>query len=82
MFEKGKNDADFLELRVGKGTVKARKAISIKTRECIETDDPLMEYPDKLLQAYSMIEDAPVTFDLKKSMYWECLEKRRIFLDY
>lgn len=66
LFEKGKNDADFLELRVGKGTVKARKAISIKTRECIETDDPLMEYPDKLLQAYSMIEDAPVTFDLKK----------------
>lgn len=66
MFEKGKDDSDFLELRVGKGTVPARKEISISTRECLETNDILMEYPEKLKNAYSMIEDAPVTVDLKQ----------------
>ncbi len=66
LFEKGKDDSDFLELRVGKGTVPARKEISISTRECLETNDILMEYPEKLKNAYSMIEDAPVTVDLKQ----------------
>lgn len=67
LFEKGMGDSDFLELRVGTGSVKAARTLNIPEAECIKSDDPLEDYPRKLQDAYCMIEDAPVTLDLKKN---------------
>lgn len=76
LFEKGKHDKDFLELFIGKGNVTARRKISINNRECIESDDALMEYPEKLAQTYATIDGVPVTVDMKMLNVLGVLGKR------
>ena len=66
LFEKTKEDEDFLTVRLGEGEIKASRNLNIKEKECIASDDPLMDYPDLLKDSYEIIKEVPVTLDLKK----------------
>lgn len=81
LFEKSMDDDDFLTLRVGKGDVEARRKIVISNQEHIETDDPLVEYPNKLLHAYSSIKNVPVLIDLKELSVLGILGKREYLFE-
>ncbi len=66
LFEKTKEDEDFLTVRLGEGEIKASRNLNIKEKECIASDDPLMDYPDLLKDSYEIIKEVPITLDLKK----------------
>lgn len=66
LFDKTNNDDDFLYVRVGYGTVEAKRPVSIKKQERFETDDELAQFPEKLFSETKYIENAPVFIDLKK----------------
>ena len=67
LFEKEMEDEDFLTLRLGTGSVEAKRELMIKEKEEIKTDDPLEDYPQLLKDSYDRIEDAPITIDLKQN---------------
>lgn len=67
LFEKSKEDQDYLVVRLGTGTIRALKQISIKEQEFKETDDELIDIPEELEKKYSMLDEAPVTIDLKNA---------------
>ena len=67
LFEKEKEDDDFLTLRLGTGSVEAARALDIREKEEIKNDDKLVDYPQMLKDSYGRIEDAPITLDLKRS---------------
>ena len=66
LFEKGKTDDDYLTIRIGTGLVEANCLIEYKKQEFKDTEDDLVDYPEKLYEAYKCIPDAPICIDLKK----------------
>lgn len=67
LFEKQKTHEDYLFVRLGEGTVPSKCEIGYKEQEYREVDDPLMDYPAKLHEKYTYIEDMPVMLDLTKA---------------
>lgn len=66
IFDKTIDDDDFLELRIGLGTVEALRKVSIRKQEQFESEDELMTLPEQLSNEFRCIKNAPVTLDLKK----------------
>lgn len=66
LFEKGNTDEDYLEIRLGTGTIEAKSVISYKEPEYKETEDELVEYPAMIAEKYHFLADAPVCIDLKQ----------------
>ncbi len=66
IFEKNPDDDDFLEVRLGTGTIVAHSQVEYKHQEFKDPSDPLLDYPEQLAKAYRFIDDAPVTLDLKQ----------------
>lgn len=65
IFDKVATDADFLQVRIGEGTVEARRKIAFKKQEKFEAEDELAVIPEQVYQAFRHIENAPITVDLK-----------------
>lgn len=65
LFEKEKDDSDYLELYLGTGRKKASCEIECKNQEFKDTDDNLLNYPEMLKNEYEYLEDVPITVDLK-----------------
>ena len=61
LFDRAPQDNDFLGVRLGTGTVEAVKQIKANVREYKDTDDPLMDTPEELMEKYRYIENAPIT---------------------
>lgn len=66
LFEKTKEDDDYLTVRFGTGDIDANCKIEIKEKEFKNLDDKIADYPELLRDAYSKIEDGPVVLNLKE----------------
>lgn len=67
LFEKTKDDEDFLKVYLGRGTVEAIRPIEIRKQERLEVGDDLTEMPEKISDMFSHIDYAPVCMELKES---------------
>lgn len=65
LFDRTLSDDDFLSVRLGSGSVEAKRIIDYKKQERLEVDDELQMMPKQICSDYSHIEDAPVVCDLK-----------------
>lgn len=65
LFEKRKNDEDFLTVCVGEGIVRSRCEVKIQEPEFKELNDPLAQCPEALSNKYKYLDKMPVTLDLK-----------------
>lgn len=66
LFEKQKEDEDFLDCFLGRGTLEAACQVDYKKQEYVDTEDPLMDYPQMLHEKYRYIDDMPITMKLKE----------------
>ena len=66
LWEKSSDDADFLQVFIGKGTIDISFKINIPKEEFGEREDDLLLLPNELKDKYSKIENMPITLDLKK----------------
>lgn len=66
IFDKIADDDDFLQIRIGEGTVEAQRTIEYKKQEKFESDDELASLPEQVCLDCRYIENAPITIDLKK----------------
>ena len=65
IFDKVIDDNDFLEVRLGLGTVEARRKVSFKKQEKFESEDELASLPEQVSNDFRYIDNAPITLDLK-----------------
>lgn len=66
LFHRRLYDQDFLDLRIGTGSIKSRQLIDFKEKEEIEIDDELKEKPKELSEKYRYLHDVPVVINLKE----------------
>lgn len=64
IFDKVTDDDDFLHVRLGLGTVEARRKISFKKQEKFESEDELASLPEQVSNDFRCIDNAPITLDL------------------
>lgn len=64
LFEKSKGQEDYLDVRIGTGTVESVCQIDFHKQEYLETEDELVEYPEKMHDKYQYIPDMPVVLHL------------------
>lgn len=67
LFDRCKQDEDFLDVRLGLGSVIAKKKVKFKKQERLETEDELQKYPEKLCQEYKYISDAPIVCNFRNA---------------
>lgn len=67
LFDRIPTDPDFLDVRLGTGTVKAIRKISYRKRDEIETDDELQVIPQQIADDFMKIENTPVICHLKNA---------------
>lgn len=65
LFDRTKDDEDFLCVRLGSGDVEAKREINYKKQEKLEIEDDLQELPEKLFNEYKNVHGAPIVCDLK-----------------
>lgn len=65
LFDRAREDEDFLCVRLGTGYVRARREIQYKKKERLETEDELFFIPEDICRQYKLIADAPIVCDLK-----------------
>lgn len=66
LFDRDKEDADFLCVRLGTGDVEAKREINFKKQERLEVEDELQQIPEKVYNEYKYIHNAPIVCDLKE----------------
>lgn len=66
LFERTRDDEDYLCVRLGQGEVEAKRKVSYKKQEKLEIEDNLQEMPESLCKEFKYIHYAPVSVDLKK----------------
>lgn len=66
LFDRRKEDADYLDICLGYGDVKALRQIKYKKQEKLEIEDELQTFPENLCKKYENVHDAPVVCDLKE----------------
>lgn len=67
LFDRSFGDPDFLHVRLGEGAVLAKRQISYKAQERLETTDELMSMPETLAREYKYLQGAPVISDFARS---------------
>ena len=65
LFDRSPEDEDFLDVRIGTGSVDPLRKIEHKKQEILETDE-LFEIPDKIAGDYAKLEKAPVVLRLRR----------------
>lgn len=65
LFDRMPTDMDFLDVRIGTGTVKALRKIDYKKQEQLETDDELQPIPQQIADDFEYLENVPVVCHLK-----------------
>lgn len=65
LFDRRKEDDDFLCVRVGTGEVEARRRINYRKQETLLEGDDLQRLPGQLWKEYRYIDNAPIAFNLK-----------------
>lgn len=67
LFDRSKEDDDFLKVRLGVGITPAKREIEYKAQEQLEAEDDLAEIPVRMSEEFKMIERVPVVCDLKEA---------------
>lgn len=67
LFERTPQDADFLNVFLGRGRVEAVKKVNYKVQEKLEVSDELFLVPEQVCNESKYIENAPVTADFFNS---------------
>lgn len=65
LFDRVPTDKDFLQVRLGTGSIEARKKINYKKQEKLEVEDELQILPEQLSIDYKLLHNAPIVCDLK-----------------
>lgn len=65
LFDRRKEDEDFLDVRLGTGSVEAVRKINYKKQEKLEIEDELQEIPQQMCEEYKMLPEAPVICHFK-----------------
>ncbi|MGN0027795.1 MAG: type VII secretion protein EssC [Clostridium sp.] len=66
LFDRRPDDEDFLEVRLGTGSVEAVRKINYKKQERLEIEDELQELPERICAEHKMINEAPIVCNFKK----------------
>ena len=66
LFDRVKEDEDFLCVRLGTGDVEAKRVIDYKKQEKLEVEDDLQQIPETLSNQYKNIPGAPIVSNLKE----------------
>lgn len=77
LFERYRNQDDFLSIRIGSGIVESKKQIKYKMEEYIETNDDLKDYPQVLHEKYKYLNDMPILLSLKEVNAIGCIGTRK-----
>jgi S-DNA-T family DNA segregation ATPase FtsK/SpoIIIE len=64
LFDRTKEDEDFLFVKAGAGVREAIRKIDYKKKESFSTDDELESLPETVSEEYRFIENAPITVDI------------------
>jgi type VII secretion protein EssC, C-terminal domain len=67
LFDRNREDADFLCVRLGTGAVEAKQKIDYKKQERLEIEDDLQKKPEEISEEFHNVDCAPVICNLKKS---------------
>ncbi len=67
LFDRTKNDDDFLCVRLGEGDVESKRIINYKKQEKLEIEDELQLIPEQICESYKYLHNAPIICDLKES---------------
>lgn len=66
LFDRSKEDEDYLCVRLGSGEVESKREIKYKKQEKLELGDELQQLPAQICEEYQYVHDAPVICDLKE----------------
>lgn len=67
LFDRIKEDEDFLDIRLGTGILEAKRKIDLKVQEKLEAEDELSEIPEKISEEYRLIDRVPVICRLSEA---------------
>lgn len=65
LFDRTKEDEDYLCVRLGSGDVVSKREINYKKQEKLEIDDDLQLMPEQICAEYKYVHDAPIVCDFK-----------------
>lgn len=67
LFDRRTTDDDFLQVRLGTGSVVPRRNVEYKRQERLEVEDDLQLLPEQIADEFSVLSQAPVVCSLKDS---------------
>ncbi|MGN0317022.1 MAG: type VII secretion protein EssC [Lachnospira sp.] len=67
LFEKSREDKDFLKVYLGKGEVESLNPIKYNKMEFVDLEDPITLLPEEIAEKYKIIKDAPIVLDFLES---------------
>ena len=67
LFDRVRDDSDFLEIYLGEGRRKSEKEIDYKPQEKLETGDEITLLPEQVSKKYEYLENAPITVNIKNA---------------
>ncbi len=65
LFDRTKEDEDYLCVRLGSGDVVSKREINYKKQEKLEIDDDLQLMPERICAEYKYVHNAPIVCDFK-----------------
>ncbi|MGN0736067.1 MAG: type VII secretion protein EssC [Anaerovoracaceae bacterium] len=68
LWERNFNDSDFMDLRVGTGSVETSFSIKVPNKTVKLEKDELQEKAYELEKKYSVLKDAPISFNIRKNI--------------
>lgn len=67
LFDRERNDEDFLCVNIGIGTIESKRAIDYKAKEKLEAADELAEIPEHIAYEYRYIDRVPIVCDMREA---------------
>ncbi len=67
LFEKSKEDKDFLDVYLGRGRVEAACKVKFSKQEFVDPEDPITLLPEQIEEKYRYIDNAPIIAHLNSS---------------
>lgn len=67
LFERTKEDEDYLTVRIGTGDLEAKKEIKFKKQERLEVEDDLQTKPEEISKEFKYVHNAPIFLSIKDS---------------
>lgn len=67
LFEKSKDDKDFLKVYLGTGDVESANPVKYNKQEFVDYDDAISLLPQEIAEKYKIIKDAPIVSDFYNS---------------